>query len=356
MNAVMNGKPVDRLPWTTVVDEPTLEILPDDLKWMTPYDFYRHIRCDVFQIGDYGTEYEMKGCRLVMPGVEFTKTKDPSGETTTVSRCRHGVLTERFSPFSHPIEYSIKGIDDLRILAKRWEDAYYEPVDESAAYRAIDASVGDQGITVLFIPPSTIPHLLEEAIGMQQFYYLLADYPEEMEALIHLMQEKELKRFELCTNTPCDTIVLTENTSTRYISPAIYEKYNLPSQRAFVEACHRAGKKGILHMCGHVKLLLHLIKETGTDGIHALTPAPTGDCAWEEALDVLGDDLIIIGILTPDIFHQFPLSQVGPAIEKQITPRVRESRFILALGADGTPVPIERFLAVRDWVESVAGR
>jgi hypothetical protein len=297
----------------------------------------------------------MTGSRLVMPGVEVSTSRDESGETRTVSRCRYGVLTGRLSRYNHPTEYAVKSIDDMRILAERWEDAYYEDADEQAAYDAIDAGVGEDGITCLFIPPSVIPHLLEEAIGIEQFYYLLADYPDEMGALIRLMQEKELTRFELCTHTPCDAIILTENTSTRYISPAVYEKYNLSSQRSFVEACHRAGKKGILHMCGHVKLLLELIKETGTDGIHALTPAPTGDCSWEDALDVLGDDLIIIGILTPDIFHQFPLKDVGPALDRCITPRVRESRFILALGADGTPVPLDRFLAVRDWVESRSG-
>jgi len=352
LNAVLDGRPTDRLPWTTLVDEHTISILPDALKGMSAEDFYRYIRCDIFQLGGWGVPRPMYGCRLVMLGVETSTSTDESGNTRTVSRSRHGVLTSEVSRYYHPTEYAIKTIDDLRILAKRWEEAYYEAVDESAAYETNEAAAGDDGITCLSIPPSVVPHLLEEAIGMEQFYYLVADYPEEMDALIRLMQEKELSRFELCSHTLCDAAILIENTSTRYISPSIYERYNLPSQCAFVDACHRTGKTAILHMCGHIGGLLDLIKTTGADGIHGLTPAPTGDCSWEKALDVLGEELIIVGALTPDIFHQLPLDEIGPALDRLITHRVRRSRFILALGADGTAVPVERFLAVRDWVES----
>jgi len=351
LSAVLDGRPTDRLPWTTLVDDHTLSILPDSLKGMDAYDFYRYIRCEILQLNGWGSAWDIYGCELVMPGVEVSTDKDESGNITTVSRCRRGALTGRISHNVHPIEYPVKTIDDVRVLAGRWEEAHYRPVDDRPNYEAIENMVGEDGITFSFIAPSAIPQLLEQTMGIQQFYYLMEDYPEEMDALIRLIQEKELSCFELCARTPCDAVILCENTSTRYISPKIYEKYNMPSQRRFVEACHRAGKKGILHMCGHVNDLLEIIRETGTDGIHALTPPPTGDCHWERALDVLGDDLIIIGALTPDIFHQFPLEEIGPALDRQVTPRLRESRFVLMPAADGTATPLERFLAVRDWVE-----
>jgi len=55
----------------------------------------------------------------------------------------------------------------------------------------------DDGITTLFMPPSAIPHLLEEAMGVEGFYCLLTDYPDEMDALIRTIQETELSRFVL---------------------------------------------------------------------------------------------------------------------------------------------------------------
>ena len=46
-------------------------------------------------------------------------------------------------------------------------------------------------------------------------------------------------------------------------------------------------------MCGPVKNLLHQLKDTGLDGIRALTASPIGDTPAELALDVISEDLII---------------------------------------------------------------
>ncbi|MBM4032491.1 MAG: hypothetical protein FJ291_11995 [Planctomycetes bacterium] len=42
-------------------------------------------------------------------------------------------------------------------------------------------------------------------------------------------------------------------------------------------------------------------------------------------------------------------------IPSTFTPRLRRAPFLLWLGADGLPTPLDRFLAVRDWVESRGG-
>jgi len=90
----------------------------------------------------------------------------------------------------------------------------------------------------------------------------------------------------------------------------------MPHQRDFVEAMHKAGKPAILHMCGHVLALLDLIRETGCDGIHALTPPPTGNTPWEKALDVIDEDLVIIGCLDPTIWISGKIEEIGPTLDR----------------------------------------
>jgi uroporphyrinogen-III decarboxylase len=231
-----------------------------------------------------------------------------------------------------------------------WENAQFMARDDSQAYDRINEIIADDGITTRFWGPSTIPRLLENDMGTENFYYLLWDYPREMEALINTIHERELKAFEILTLGPCDVIILCENTSTFYISPEIYRKYNGPHVRDFVDIVHAAGKTAIIHMCGHVKNILDQIKNTGLDGIHGLTPSPTGDTPWELALDVLGEEQIIIGVLDPTIFLLGLVEEIASALDALYTPRLRRANFILWPAADGISVPVERFQAVADWM------
>jgi uroporphyrinogen-III decarboxylase len=193
------------------------------------------------------------------------------------------------------------------------------------------------------------PYLLEMVMGLEPFYYLCQDHPQEMDALIRVIHERQLDAFRALSEDPWSVGILCENTSTAYISPGIYERYNMPHQRDYVDIMHRHGKAAILHMCGHVRGILHLIRETRCDGIHALTPAPTGDCPWEAALDELGEELVIIGILDPSIFIMGPIDRIGEEMSARITPRLREANFILWPAADGVAVSPERFRAVQRW-------
>ena len=105
-------------------------------------------------------------------------------------------------------------------------------------------------------------------------------------------------------------------------------------------------------MCGHVRDLLQDFKQTGMDGIHALTPPPVGNTPWDEALDALGEDLVIIGILDPATLCMAPVSTLPAALEALYTPRLREANFCLWLGADGLPLPQAPFEAVKSWMEA----
>ncbi len=351
MHAVLAGQQTDRLAWTTLVDQHTLDALPARLHGMSCLEFYRYLGCDILQLGGWGLGVDFASPRLVMPGVELRRYRDARGNYVQESICKSGVLTGRYSPNGRLLEYPVKSLADIHLLHARWEAGYYQEEDDSAAFRAIDGALGEDGIVTHFFGVSVIPDLIENHTGVETFYYLMEDHPGEMDALIRLMQEKELERFAIVARHPCQVAIAVENTSTAYISPDIYTRYNMPSQRAFVEAMHRQGKTAILHMCGHVRTLLPVIKETGLDGIHALTPPPLGNTPWEDALDVLGEDLIIFGCLVPDIFLNCPVPEVAPALDLLITPRLRASRFVLHPFADGITVPVERFEAIRDWVE-----
>jgi uroporphyrinogen-III decarboxylase len=131
----------------------------------------------------------------------------------------------------------------------------------------------------------------------------------------------------------------------------------LPQIRDFTDACHRHGKKAILHMCGLLKALSQALRETGMDGVNGLTPPEVGDLPYEQALDIWGDEVAILGgVLDPGVFQKRKVAraEIHAELDRIYTPRLRRSAFLLWAGADGLPTPLENFLWVRDWFEAQA--
>lgn len=354
LGAILKKQATDRLAWTTLVDNTSLDRFPAELRGNGGIDFYRHLGCDILLLNGWNTPYHFRSPELCWgPDVTVVGRKDGEQSVTTWSSSR-GILTYVLEQ-NHPRKYPIDSIEALNTYRAMWENVRFKKHDDSEALAAINKLIGNDGVVTRFWGPSTIPRLLETDMGVENFYYLMADHPDEMESLIRTIHEREMEAFRHLADGPWDSVTLVENTSTRSISPSVYAKYNMPHQRDFVEIVKQRGKTALLHMCGHVRNLLVLIRETGCDGIHALTPPPTGDTPWEEALDVIGEDIVIIGAL-PSFFAAGPVAGMGTELDRLITPRLRRANFLLCPFADGICVDIERFYAVRQWMGKNTGR
>lgn len=350
INAVLRKQPKDRLPWTTIVDDASLALVPAELRSSGGIDFYKYLGCDIFLLNGWNTPHNFRSPEHRWPATVEVVEQHDGPKTTILWKTPRGVLTAIFEKW-HPVKYPVDSLEAVQIYREMWEGSTFVAHDDSAVLARVDSMVGDHGVVTRFWGPSTIPRLLEEVMGVENFYYLLADHPAEVHGLIETIHQREVEAFTILADGPCDSVTLVENTSTYYISPEIYRKYNMPHQREFVAAVQSKGKTAILHMCGHVHGILDLIKETQCDGIHALTPPPTGNTPWEDALDVLGEDLIIIGCLEPTIFAAGEISRIPAALDALMTPRLREANFVLCAGADGLAIPPARFYAVAEWFQ-----
>jgi len=354
---VLHGRAVDRPAWTTLVDDVTRSIMPETIREMPVLDWYRSIRCDILLFGNYGLPAELRvshPCRMVTPG---TSTQSwPEGEESVHQwRSPWGTLTRR-SRSSHPTKYAVETIEDLRVLKAIWENSRYEEVPGTEeGLKGLDRRLGHNGLFVPTVGPSPVQQLIEYDMGLEAFYVLLQDHKHDVEELLDIMHSRRKQEYEICARRyPCPAMIQVENTSSSLVSPGIYRRYSLPQVRDFVEIAHRWGKKAIIHMCGLLKGLLQAFTETGMDGINGLTPPPIGDCPFEDALDAMGEDLVILGgVLDGAVFHgpNATRERIWNLLDRVYTPRVRQANLLLWVPADGLPTPMERFHAVRDWMD-----
>ena len=352
----LNGLPQGGLSWTTLVDDVTRSIMPPRYRGMPVIDFYKAIGCDIFQFGNYGLPEDQQvrsPCRWTAPGVS---TEEYWQGNILVRKLvtPWGELAATFAR-DHPLKYPVTTAEELKILKQTWAEAIYEEeANGDGGYSRLDALIGDSGIYVPTVDPSPVQHLLEYEMGLENFYALLQDEQKEMEDLMEIMHRCRLQEYAIqARRTQAAAIITVENTSTTLISPSLYRKYSLRHLQAFADVVHAHGKKAILHMCGHLKNLLPFIKDTGLDGVHALTPPTVGDTPFELAWDTLGDRVTFLGLLDSAVFHDPRVSRqdIFSLLDKTFTSRVRAGNFILAIAADGLPTPLEKFEAVQEWMQ-----
>jgi hypothetical protein len=378
---VVNRQSPGRLSWTTLVDDVTRSVMPEDVRRLSPLEFYRMIGCDILQLGNYGLSKELSvpsPSRLLCPdvkqevvGEDGGPLDDPEGELDgdiaigqggpTASRT---VSLRRVTPWGtlttvlkhdHPVVHPVKSLEDLRVLRAIWEASdYIECQGMEEAFARVERQIGDDGMYVPWLDPSPVQSLLEYEMGAANFYFLLEDHRNEVEELLAVMHAKRLQEYEiLARRTPAEVVIAMENTSSTLISPRLYRQYSLPQIRDYVDVLHRYGKKAVLHMCGHLKALLPVVRETGLDGINAVTPPPVGTTLFEDVLDCYGDDFLLLGaVLDPMVFQKPVLSceELSQFLDGLYTPRLRRAPLVLWLAVDGLPTPLERFQCVARWM------
>jgi hypothetical protein len=356
---IINKKPVDRIAWSTLIDDRTRMNMSPDVQALSPFDFYRYIGCDHFTYGGYGfgdIAYKLP-VRCVTPGITQDCETGPDNISRFTTKSPFGSLTFAYGHGSHPVEYRIKTIGDLRIFKNIQKTIFYEPVVDGTneSWNRLNNALGDLGIYCEFMGTSPLQNLIEFETGMENFYYFLEDYPKEMEELFDIMHENLRQMYDIyAKHSPTEVVMPVENTSSMMISPELYRRYCVPQLRDYADILHRHEKKMILHMCGHLKNLLAYAKETNLDGINALTPPPIGDTPCELALDLFGDDFVLLGAcFNGAVFHgpSTTADDIHRELDRLYTPRIRKANMVLSLPADGLPTDVWRFLAVRDWME-----
>jgi len=250
------------------------EEFPAPFTGMGLHDLFRELGCSA-RLYDFNSCFK----RIEDPAVSYsqrdlneshfeTTINTPAGKQVTVHR--------RTSSSPHPItvKRQVETEDELKVAIWREENANWEW--DQAQYEKLMNAIGDLGAPTAFLPRMNVQDLYINIMGVEKGIYAILDWPDTIDAYFHALDESHDRLIDVINASPVDIINLGENVHAGTLSPDLFLKYHLPACQHRCERLHEAGKFVSSHWDGDTKPLLPYAKETGLDGIEAITPIPPG--------------------------------------------------------------------------------
>ena len=300
--AALHGELPDRLPWAPEFNvkfcERILRELPGGIS--APEDTYieacRRMRAECL--------LRVDAVEVHYPNLRVAETRE--NDVITRSYETHlGRMTSRGRMIEEiggemEFEHMVRTVEDVRAYRSMYEEAIYRPRYDLV--RARLARMDESGVISIFGPPTPLLDLIMFQIRLPTIFFLMQDHPREMDDLLESMHRRNCEYYEIAADGPGEVVRSFEDTSTTLISPELYRRCCLGQLRDYRDICHARGKLFVPHMCGLLKGVLPELRDTGLDGIEALTPPPLGDTPIGLARQELGPDITLIGGLDPTQF------------------------------------------------------
>jgi uroporphyrinogen-III decarboxylase len=340
----LTGKMPDRIPWSPAIDgyyTSGLNVKKNVVE--STNDFGG----DVMERHVLTYRNETKNIEVFTEEINGTKTVITQ---TPIGKLRYIETKNAASPnIAFPIEHTIKTVEDIKIYKFVLENTY--PVPTYEEFIKEDMYVGERGIATTNSPSTAFHDLIEHEIGLENFYYMLYDYTDELEDLMDVMHELRKKQAQIVAASPAQVVIGYENTSTTTQSPRIFEKYVQPHLNEYADIMHSGGKIFAAHMCGKLHGLTRQIADLNIDGVLDIAPDPTGDVTLNDAYNFWGSEKFISGGIDATVFIGCNPFEIKDYVKAIITKLPKKSGIILGSG-DALPLgtPFENLLAVTEAV------
>lgn len=274
--------------------------LPAPYTGMTATQLYRELGCSD-RLYDFGGCFYSKEDAAVH--VTHNNLNDTDYEViieTPVGK-QHAVYRRvKDTSWHEPIKWPISDEQEMKVAA--WREERRTWYWNQKRYDELLSEKKGLGAPHAMICRTTIQNLFVSEMGVEEGTYALMDYPDTCQAYFEALNHNQEKQIEVINASPIQLVNFGDNVHASTTSPEFFEKWILPTYQRRCELLHKAGKFVQAHWDGNVKPLLPFAKDTGLDGIEAITPLPQGDVTLEETKAALGDMFLLDGL--PAVYFQ----------------------------------------------------
>lgn len=283
------------------------EPLPPPFTGMGMVEIYRELGCSA-RIYQYNSAYRC----VEHPSVQYSsRALNETDEEATVETPagKQVCVTRKVSTNWHrkALKRWIESEEEMKVATWRAENTTWEWNQE--AFDQVQATWGDLGAPTMYLPRVNIQDLFINNMGVENTIYALNDWPDTVHAYFRALDESHDRMIDVINASPIDIINFGDNLHSGTLPPSLFRRYVLPAYQRRCERLHAAGKFVCSHYDGDTKPLLPIARETGLDGIEAITPLPQGDVTLEEMKEGLGDEMFLLDGIPAVYFDEtYPVS------------------------------------------------
>lgn len=243
----------------------------------------------------------------------------------------------------YQVEHLVKEPADLKCLLS----VPYAPFPFDAAdFEKSEALLGDRGITMFGLDHPM--YALERLIGSQNFALWSRDCREDLLEVVAVYADRILEHAKQALHAGIRGVfgwVGPELCIPPLMSPADFDAFVMPYDRALCGAIHEAGGRVWVHCHGRMGPVLERFVEMGVDVLNPIEPPPLGDLTLAEAFARVGDRMGLEGNLETHDLMTLPADRVRALVAEALAAG-RGRRFILCptSGYMETPQPTLRFI------------
>ena len=216
-----------------------------------------------------------------------------------------------------PAKWAISTVEDLRVYAYIEEATRFS--FNMDTYNKLYAKLAHLGLPAVYLPRTSIQKLLIDLAGVENTYYLLADYPDDVAAYFRALSRSQEGMIRAVADSPIEWINYGDNLHCKILTSYMFEEFILPEYEKRGDVLHKAGKFVFSHWDGDVKDYLPYAKSCSLDGIEAITPQPQGDVTIEEVKKALGEGIVLLDGVPAVLFSDvFPREQLVEATQRTL--------------------------------------
>jgi putative sterol carrier protein len=355
--AALQRQPVDRIPFVPLIDTYSVLDMPAHVQqamqaganegyWQGILAAVREIRCDIMLRHVYVTKSaggapHLNGFGRFESPVVTSSRMDGSLlvetlETPVGTLTGTWGFTDAHGWIPHPVKHLVNNLEELKIFTYAVEHLSREkPEPDFENYIKAEQALGQGGLATTSFLNTPLMDLIETCWGLENTYYLLHDYPAEVEAVLEGLHQVQRLTVERIAESPAPVVIEYENTSSTLLSPAVFKRYCLPILNEYADIIKSSGKIFLVHMCGKLKAFQADLAAARFDGVADISPLPTGNFTLDEAAASLPGKAVIGGI-DATTFIEPDLKQVEAKIAALIE-KVKPYRGVLLGSADTAP-------------------